>query len=157
MSHNRRELALEPPPGIEIPRQEAHSSGVYSDRRALRPRLFESASAWRPARRLRRRGNVKPVSWVFGSRLGTATLVAENSLAVAFDDAFPVSPGHCLVVPRRHEPDFFALTAEEQTAMWSLVAPVSPTLQRAGRWTASTLGSTSVRLRGRRLLTLTSM
>jgi diadenosine tetraphosphate (Ap4A) HIT family hydrolase len=51
--------------------------------------------------------------------------VAENSLAVAFDDAFPVSPGHCLVVPRRHEPDFFALTAEEQTAMWSLVAPVS--------------------------------
>jgi diadenosine tetraphosphate (Ap4A) HIT family hydrolase len=50
--------------------------------------------------------------------------VAENALAVAFPDGFPLSSGHCLVVPRRHEPDFLALTSEEQAAVWALVAPV---------------------------------
>jgi diadenosine tetraphosphate (Ap4A) HIT family hydrolase len=65
------------------------------------------------------------VSCPFCSRLATGALVAENRLAVAFADAFPVSPGHCLVVPRRHESDFLALTAEEQTAIWGLVVPVS--------------------------------
>ena len=34
---------------------------------------------------------------------------------------FPVSPGHCLVVPRRHEPDFFKLSREEQEDIWELV------------------------------------
>ena len=39
---------------------------------------------------------------------------------VAIADAFPVSPGHALVIPRRHEPDFLALDAEESSEMWSL-------------------------------------
>ena len=72
------------------------------------------------------------MSCVFCSRLATGTLVAENSLAAAFADAFPVSPGHCLVVPRRHEPDFLALTAEEQTAIWNLVVPVSRHIAAGG-------------------------
>jgi diadenosine tetraphosphate (Ap4A) HIT family hydrolase len=37
----------------------------------------------------------------------------EHGLAVALADAFPLSPGHVLVIPRRHEPDFLALTEEE--------------------------------------------
>jgi diadenosine tetraphosphate (Ap4A) HIT family hydrolase len=41
--------------------------------------------------------------------------------AVAFADSHPVSPGHCLVVPRRHEPDFFELTLDEQSDIWELV------------------------------------
>ena len=48
-------------------------------------------------------------------------LLASRPLAVAFPDAFPVSPGHCLVIPRRHEPDFFALSREEQEDVWDLV------------------------------------
>lgn len=51
-------------------------------------------------------------------------LLAETGLAAAFFDGFPVSPGHVLVVPRRHEEDYFALTDEEQLALWRLVADV---------------------------------
>jgi diadenosine tetraphosphate (Ap4A) HIT family hydrolase len=42
----------------------------------------------------------------------------------AFPDAYPVSPGHTLVVPTRHVSDFFDLSADEQSAVWRLVADV---------------------------------
>ncbi len=48
-------------------------------------------------------------------------LLASRGLAVAFPDAFPVSPGHCLVIPRRHEPDYFKLSREEQEEVWEIV------------------------------------
>jgi diadenosine tetraphosphate (Ap4A) HIT family hydrolase len=51
-------------------------------------------------------------------------LLGANELAVAFPAGYPVSPGHALIVPRRHEPDFFSLTAEEQAALIALVNPV---------------------------------
>lgn len=60
---------------------------------------------------------------VFCERLSIGDFVAANDLAVAFLDGFPLSRGHCLVVPRRHELDFLALTSEEQAAIWALVAP----------------------------------
>jgi len=41
-------------------------------------------------------------------------------LAVAFPDAYPISPGHMLVVPHRHEPDVFSLTPDEQSHMLAL-------------------------------------
>ena len=59
---------------------------------------------------------------------GGADLLAHNELAVAFPAGFPVSPGHTLIVPRRHEPDFFALTPDEQAAVVSLVNPVRAAL-----------------------------
>jgi diadenosine tetraphosphate (Ap4A) HIT family hydrolase len=67
---------------------------------------------------------VPSVTCPFCDRLVTGDLMAENELAAAFFDAFPLSPGHCLAVPRRHEPDFLALTTEEQTAVWALVPAV---------------------------------
>lgn len=67
---------------------------------------------------------VPSVTCPFCDRLITGDLMAENELAAAFFDAFPLSPGHCLAVPRRHEPDFLALTTEEQTAVWALVPAV---------------------------------
>lgn len=48
-------------------------------------------------------------------------VVVENELALALHDAFPVTPGHILVVPRRHVADYFGLTPEEQGAVWDLV------------------------------------
>jgi diadenosine tetraphosphate (Ap4A) HIT family hydrolase len=45
----------------------------------------------------------------------------ENELATAFVDAFPVSPGHTLVAPRRHVADFFDLSANEIAAVFQLV------------------------------------
>lgn len=75
---------------------------------------------------------VRAVACVFCSRLSGGPFVAENSLAVAFLDAFPLNPGHCLLIPRRHEPDFLALTAEEQAAIWALVAPVCRYIEATG-------------------------
>ena len=67
---------------------------------------------------------MSPVACAFCDRLDGGNQIAENALAVAFPDAFPLTPGHCLVIPRRHESDFLALTSEEQAAVWALVAPV---------------------------------
>jgi len=39
--------------------------------------------------------------------------VAEHGSVYALGDAFPVTPGHALVIPKRHTPDLFTMTAEE--------------------------------------------
>lgn len=44
-----------------------------------------------------------------------------NGLAVAFRDAYPVSPGHTLVIPVRHVGSFFDTTPEERTSMLALL------------------------------------
>lgn len=41
----------------------------------------------------------------------------EDRLTRGLWDAFPVSPGHLLLVPRRHVPTWFDATAEEQAAL----------------------------------------
>lgn len=43
--------------------------------------------------------------------------LAEGDLTISIRDAFPVSPGHTLVVPRRHVASFFDLTEAEQAAV----------------------------------------
>lgn len=53
--------------------------------------------------------------------LSERSLLADSSLTVAFEDAYPVSPGHALVVPRRHVATYFEATAEEKAAIWDLV------------------------------------
>lgn len=45
-----------------------------------------------------------------------------NDHAIAFYDGFPVTPGHCLIVPKRHISSFFDTTQEEQAALFDLVA-----------------------------------
>jgi diadenosine tetraphosphate (Ap4A) HIT family hydrolase len=52
---------------------------------------------------------------------GRKFLLATRRTAVAIPDAHPVNPGHCLVLPKRHEPDFFELTVEEQSDMQELL------------------------------------
>ena len=47
-------------------------------------------------------------------------ILLENDLAFAKYDQYPVSPGHVLVMPKRHTASWFDLTAEEQTAMFVL-------------------------------------
>lgn len=46
--------------------------------------------------------------------------VLESELAVAFLDIRPIRPGHVLIIPKRHEADFWALTQEEQHEMLAL-------------------------------------
>lgn len=53
-----------------------------------------------------------------------ARRLAENDLAVAFLDGFPVNPGHALVIPRRHVGSWFDATPAERDAIFALVDAV---------------------------------
>jgi len=76
----------------------------------------------------------------FCRRIETRELVAENDMAAALVDAFPVTPGHRLIVPKRHEPDFFSLREDEQKAMLDLVKIVKAALDREHRPDAYNIG-----------------
>jgi len=45
----------------------------------------------------------------------------QNELAYSARDSYPTSPGHTLVIPRRHVASFFDLTPEEVAACMALV------------------------------------
>lgn len=76
----------------------------------------------------------------FCERVAAGKLLAENALAVALADGFPLSLGHTLVVPRRHQADYFALSAEEQQAIWSLVGAMREVIQEREAPDGYTLG-----------------
>lgn len=71
-----------------------------------------------------------PGECAFCARVVAGVTIAGSALAVAFADAFPVSRGHTLVVPRRHVAGYFDLDADEQAALWQLVSEVQRTLER---------------------------
>lgn len=48
-------------------------------------------------------------------------ITRQNALAYATRDTYPVSPGHTLIIPLRHCPDFFELTGAEMTACFDLL------------------------------------
>ena len=50
-----------------------------------------------------------------------AGVTRENALAYATRDTYPVSPGHTLIIPRRHCADFFELTPDELAACMELL------------------------------------
>ena len=62
--------------------------------------------------------------------LEAGRVLLENDLAIAFPDAYPVSPGHTLVVPRRHVGDFFELSSAETMALFELLWQVRAGLIR---------------------------
>ena len=48
-------------------------------------------------------------------------IVLADDLTIAIKDAFPVSPGHSLIIPKRHIGSFFEITPDEQKAMFNMV------------------------------------
>jgi superfamily II DNA or RNA helicase/diadenosine tetraphosphate (Ap4A) HIT family hydrolase/HKD family nuclease len=44
-----------------------------------------------------------------------------NDLVIAIWDAFPVNPGHLLIIPRRHIPAWPDLSSAEKSAIWSAI------------------------------------
>lgn len=54
----------------------------------------------------------------------SSRVIAANGLALALRDGFPVSPGHALIIPRRHIPSVPEATADEVSAIWSLLTEV---------------------------------
>jgi diadenosine tetraphosphate (Ap4A) HIT family hydrolase len=62
-----------------------------------------------------------------------ATSWIDNEDAIALRDIYPVSPGHSLVIPRRHVPSLFALSPEELAGVARLVLEVRNRLQEERR------------------------
>ena len=56
-------------------------------------------------------------------------VLAESDLARAFADAYPVSPGHTLIVPKRHVRTIFDTTPEEYAACFALAREVKDLLE----------------------------
>ncbi len=54
---------------------------------------------------------------------------AGNGVKYAVYDKFPVSEGHILVIPKRHEADYFRLTENEKADLWRLVVQVKDLLE----------------------------
>ena len=57
-----------------------------------------------------------------------ADLLWSSDLVVAFADGYPVSPGHTLVVTRRHVETYFEATAAERAELWRAVDEVKTLL-----------------------------
>jgi len=56
--------------------------------------------------------------------------VLENDLAFVLWDNFPVSPSHCLVIPKRHVETYFDMNAQEHEASKELLFKMRDKIQR---------------------------
>lgn len=54
-----------------------------------------------------------------------------NALGLVVRDAYPVSPGHTLIIPKRHIGSFFELTSDERSALLVLLDQAQAELQRS--------------------------
>ena len=52
-----------------------------------------------------------------------------TELSIYIDDGYPVSPGHGLLIPRRHVPSFFELSDEERSDLLDLLGRARTSLQ----------------------------
>jgi len=68
-------------------------------------------------------------------------LIVENDLAQAVYDTYPVSPGHTLVVPRRHAATIWDLTDAEYAACFALVREAKAALEARYKPDGFTVGA----------------
>jgi len=57
-------------------------------------------------------------------------VLLENALAYVRRDNNLLSPGHVLVIPKRHVASFFDMTGEEQSAVLSLLGEIQKSIQK---------------------------
>lgn len=53
------------------------------------------------------------------------TKIYEDDSAFAFLDKHPINPGHILVIPKKHEPDFYKLDDKSYSALMLVVKKLS--------------------------------
>ncbi len=56
-------------------------------------------------------------------------IIDSNDLALVIRDGYPVSPGHTLVIPKRHIGSWFEITPEEQSAILGLLGKAKAVLE----------------------------
>lgn len=64
----------------------------------------------------------------FCSITGSPRVIMESDYSIAFYDGFPVSPGHTLIIPKRHVASYFELDQSEQQDLWELTNKVKALL-----------------------------
>jgi diadenosine tetraphosphate (Ap4A) HIT family hydrolase len=62
--------------------------------------------------------------------LQASRIVDENADGVAIRDAYPISPGHTLVISKRHVVSFFDLSLDEVQSLFQLLQRAKEELQR---------------------------
>lgn len=72
--------------------------------------------------------------------LSEERIVASNGPAISIRDGFPVSPGHTLIIPKRHVATFFDTTTEERLAMFELMEKAKLALDAELRPAAYNIG-----------------
>ena len=65
-----------------------------------------------------------------GNKEVSAHIVYEDERVVAFLDKHPINMGHVLVVPKKHEPDFYELDNDTYNHLMSVVKKLSPGIAR---------------------------
>ena len=60
-------------------------------------------------------------------------IVLENFDGMVIDDGFPISPGHTLIIPRRHMGSFFDLSETERNSLLSLLEDAKRRLDKEFR------------------------
>jgi diadenosine tetraphosphate (Ap4A) HIT family hydrolase len=67
-------------------------------------------------------------------------IVAESLMGFVIRDAYPVSPGHTLVIPRRHIASFFELETDERDGLMDLLEKAKTALDLELRPDAYNIG-----------------
>ncbi|MCC5894370.1 MAG: HIT family protein [Alkalibacterium sp.] len=73
--------------------------------------------------------------------MDTDSYVIENEYAAGYYDASPSSPGHFLVFTKRHTPDFFHMTKEEQQGVNDLLMEAKELVDKDHHPAAYNLGA----------------
>ena len=72
--------------------------------------------------------------------LPSERIAGGNTLGLIVRDAYPVSPGHTLIIPRRHVGSFFEITPDERAALLALLDEARDGLARSHQPAAWNIG-----------------
>lgn len=61
--------------------------------------------------------------------LNQTCIIMSDTHAQAIEDGFPISPGHTLVIPKRHIASLFEATRDERESLFDLLEQVKTVLQ----------------------------
>jgi diadenosine tetraphosphate (Ap4A) HIT family hydrolase len=80
-------------------------------------------------------------------------LTKENDLAYASYDSYPVSEGHCLIIPKRHVKDYFDLSNDEIIACNDLIKEIkNEIIEKDSSVKGFNIGSNAGKISGQSIL-----
>ena len=74
------------------------------------------------------------------SAINHPRIIAQNQHAIVIRDGYPVTPGHTLIIPKRHIGSYFSLTADEKTSMHALLEQAKTELDQHHQPAAYNIG-----------------